>query len=226
MKSIKGITQALIALFIVIIVIDILAVLADLMVIVLVNDVLAGTPITAEQANFADMFQGLTALLQTGFFIITSIVFLVWFYRAYKNIHSFGLEGIKHSPGWAVGYWFVPFLNFIRPYQIAQEIWRASESINESKEKIWRHLDVPPVIGWWWATFLGSSIIERFFTSSTTLAINPEEFLRSQWMWVVSDLFDVIAAYVAIRMVNLISDTQGKIQPNQIGSDRVHSLAT
>ncbi|MBM3996772.1 MAG: DUF4328 domain-containing protein [Planctomycetes bacterium] len=34
------------------------------------------------------------------------------------------MVGLTYTSGWAVRCWFVPILNFYRPVQIAQEIWR------------------------------------------------------------------------------------------------------
>jgi hypothetical protein len=46
---------------------------------------------------------------------ITAILFLVWFYRAYRNLVRSGIQDLRYAPGWAVGSWFIPFFNFVRP---------------------------------------------------------------------------------------------------------------
>lgn len=54
--------------------------------------------------------------------LVAGVVFLCWFSRAYANLSAMG-RFPAYSSGWAVGAWFVPFLNFIRPKQITEELW-------------------------------------------------------------------------------------------------------
>lgn len=59
-------------------------------------------------------------------FVIAAIVFVSWLYRAYKNLRPLGSEP-ESKPGWAIGAWFVPFLNLVKPYQIVKETWLESD---------------------------------------------------------------------------------------------------
>jgi hypothetical protein len=59
-------------------------------------------------------------------YLIGTVIFLFWFHRAYANLPSLGATAIRHGTGWAVGGWFVPFLNFVRPKQIADQTWKGS----------------------------------------------------------------------------------------------------
>ena len=61
--------------------------------------------------------------------IATGVAFLVWFSRAYRNLDALDLPR-RYGTGWAIGGWFVPFLNFARPKQVADDIWA---SVNVSK---------------------------------------------------------------------------------------------
>jgi hypothetical protein len=76
-------------------------------------------------------------------FVLTAIVFLVFFHRAYSNLATLGPSERRYTPGWAVGSWFVPILNLFRPKQIANDIWRGSDGSA-----------VPGVFHWWWALYL------------------------------------------------------------------------
>jgi hypothetical protein len=48
-------------------------------------------------------------------FLIPGIVFLVWQYRAATTASALGYPS-RHEPGWGVGAWFVPIVNFWIPY--------------------------------------------------------------------------------------------------------------
>ncbi len=83
----------------------------------------------------------IAALGTLGFFVLTAIAFLVWFYRAYKTVNV--AEGTAHSPDQAVWTFLVPILNLYRPYQIATEIWRKSSPSGED----FGHSGL--LIAWW-----------------------------------------------------------------------------
>jgi hypothetical protein len=66
--------------------------------------------------------QRMIASLQGLTYLATVTGFLVWFHRAYTNLHSLGMEPLRLRAGWAVGGWFVPILNLVRPKQIMSDI--------------------------------------------------------------------------------------------------------
>jgi hypothetical protein len=85
--------------------------------------------------------------------IILLILTLYWFYRATKNAHQFGAKEIT-SPVMAVIWWFIPILEIWKPYQVAQQIWRASNpQIIFSNGTEWKNLPSSKNIKLWW--FLG-----------------------------------------------------------------------
>src|SRR6202008_4478889 len=52
------------------------------------------------------------------------VIFLCWTYRAMSNVRALGASGVD-SPGWAVGCYFIPFVNLVAPYTAMSQIWRA-----------------------------------------------------------------------------------------------------
>lgn len=99
-------------------------------------------------------------LLLSGVSIFTYVVFLVWMHAAAKNIRSFGHEGLEFTPGWAVGWWFIPFMNWVKPFQALKEIWQASdpEAIGTGSQS-WRASVVPGTFGVWWGTYLLGGVV-------------------------------------------------------------------
>ena len=80
-----------------------------------------------------------------GFFV-AMVMFLVWFYRARVNAEGHGWPQ-RLSPGWAIGAWFVPVVNFWFPFRIMVDIWRAGLP-EQPRTKI----AILP--GMWWASVL------------------------------------------------------------------------
>jgi hypothetical protein len=84
-----------------------------------------GSP-TATSIGPREIFQGLLGLLAGGVYIATVVIWMVWIHRANSNCRALGAQGMRFTPGWAVGYHFIPFVNLVMPYNAMAEIWRAS----------------------------------------------------------------------------------------------------
>lgn len=57
-----------------------------------------------------------TAVVEFPVYILTVVFFLIWLNRSYKNLTPLGAQDLAYSSGWAVGYWFIPFVNLVRPF--------------------------------------------------------------------------------------------------------------
>src|SRR5687767_14778490 len=54
----------------------------------------------------------LLALLELIIYLLTVVFFLMWLYQAHNNVRAFDpWRRTNYSPGWAVGSFFVPFVN-------------------------------------------------------------------------------------------------------------------
>jgi hypothetical protein len=116
----------------------------------LLDKIDAGEQITEAEANRNDNRQAIIAVGQFGLFIVCVIFFLAWFTQAYRNISALGAEHRRYTQGWAIGSWFVPFLNLVRPKQIADDIWRGSDpDVMPERQSDWRGRHVHPLLTWW-----------------------------------------------------------------------------
>ena len=155
--------------------------------------------LTPDQLASDDPMQGVVGLLQAGLGLVSGIVFLRWVYRAYKNIQGFGAEGLRFSPGWAVGYYFIPFLSLIRPAQVMSEIWRVSQDPQN-----WMRRRGSWLVGTWWALFLSYSV-----ATQVSLELALDGSTNDQW-WlaaifaILGDLFSVPLSIVALRLITEI----------------------
>ncbi len=98
----------------------------------LLSDFKLGVYSSVELATAAgesnDKRQQIIGLFQYSIDIATIILFAMWIYRANFNARQLGAKNMKFTPGWSVGYYFIPFLNLWRPYQAMKEIWKASKN--------------------------------------------------------------------------------------------------
>ncbi len=105
---------------------------------------------------------GMLGMLESPLRIVTGIVFLVWVYRTYNNLSALKSRNLEFSPGWAVGWWFIPFANLVKPFQIVREIFNESDPEFDA-ETGFLHISpgTPVEVGFWWAAFLASNVFYR-----------------------------------------------------------------
>ena len=148
------------------------------------------------------------AYIQAIVFVTTVIAFLMWVYRANRAARSFGVAYMEFMPGWAVGWWFIPFLNLVRPYQVMVEIWKAS-SPDSLDATSWQAERNPPIILTWWLTYLLAGLL-AYAIFRPGIGMNPtlEDSLQMTYTGMFSDFGDIIAGILAILLVAGINQRQ------------------
>ena len=85
--------------------------------------------------------------------ILTYVSSAVWLYRVACNVRAIGARRLENTPGWAVGWYFVPFMSLFKPFGAMVEIWNGSHSPD-----LWKIRPVPSLLRWWWGLWLGVGI--------------------------------------------------------------------
>jgi len=94
---------------------------------------------------------------------IPSILFLFWVYYSNANLWALRIRDIEFSPGWAVGYFFVPFFNIVKPISIVKEIWELTYTGTAEDEPAYlKRGDL--LVGLWWCTYILANISNQPFT--------------------------------------------------------------
>ena len=126
----------------------------------------AGAPEPSMAEAFALMGLGLGLLFSV---FLAAGFFLRWFYVSHKNLSALGIKGLSQTSGWAVGYFFVPFANLIRPFEAAKEMWQGSDvAIPKSEYGYeWRSVPVSKIVGAWWITWMIASVAGNMTTFSS-----------------------------------------------------------
>jgi hypothetical protein len=163
-----------------------------------------------------DSRQQFIGLLQFVLFLGTAVAFLVWFRAAHRNLTALGCRNLKYTPGWAVGGFFVPVLNLVRPLQVMREVWRGSDPSNlergaSAEAPARRRLRAPTIVGWWWALFLTSGFVGNI-AIRMAFAQNPslDQLQALSAVLVLSDFVDLPSSLVALRLVGQITKRQAQ----------------
>jgi hypothetical protein len=126
-------------------------------------------------------------------------VFIAWFHRLYSNLPALGAGQLRFGRGWAIGAWFVPFLNLWRPKQIANDIWRASNP--DAQDAGWRGQPVAGVVHLWWGLYLSSNLVNQAVVRLSVTAEGAADLRRQALLEIGAAALDAVAALAAMWLV-------------------------
>lgn len=151
------------------------------------------------EAEANDLRQRIIGAVYFATFIVTGIAFLKWIHRANSNSHGFGARNMKFSPGWSVGYYFIPFLNLYRPYQAMGEIWKVSKNPAD-----WQNESRSPILSWWWALWIISGFFGQISLRMSMAANTVSSLKESTAMSIVSAVVDIPLCIVGVSLVSAV----------------------
>lgn len=133
-----------------------------------------------------------------------AVLVLTWIYRANHNARALGASDMAFTPGWAIGWYFVPVVNLWRPFQAMREIWRASSAPED-----WRRQPGSPLLGWWWALWILPFFvfdIVAWVAGYFEMVADPEVFDAA--LGVVAGLIDIPLALILITIIGRVHRMQ------------------
>jgi len=125
--------------------------------------------------------------------VVVPVLFLIWLHDAMTRAHELGWHPAM-SPGWAVGWFFVPVASLWKPYQVMIAVWESSGNTDDGR------------VGRWWTAWL-------FFTGFTTLiwVAGPADgnLTNGQVLCIfASSLLGAITAIMLALIIRKIDQTQ------------------
>jgi hypothetical protein len=165
------------------------------------------------------MLPGLTWLPGTLSWAVI-IVWLVWQHQATANLWARGYPGLKTSPGWSVGWWFIPFANLVMPLIAMLELDRRSTPNGSERP-------TGAVLGWWWGALIAywvvpavgavgavsgaiSDLVRQVDAQGgqvTQIDFTAAAHALAPWL-VVSGVLQAVAAALAIAVVRRVDAAQ------------------
>ena len=99
------------------------------------------------------------------------------------------------SPGWSVGWYFVPLANLAMPFVAMRELWKASASPRD-----WQMGSAPATIPLWWACWIVANLA-GMISFRLSLELDPETIPAVETLSLVSELFTIPAALLLTRII-------------------------
>jgi hypothetical protein len=135
--------------------------------------------------------------------LASAIVFSMWIVRVARNVRALGATGLEFTPGWAVGWFFVPIANFFKPFQAMREIWKASKNPLR-----WREEATGRVVGWWWLGFLAMTVVDYLASDLGASALGLDRLRTATGFFIASDFLHMFAVLPSIVLVSQVCQFQ------------------
>ena len=139
-------------------------------------------------------------------FLVALVLFLRWVHLSYWNLRALDTQAMRFTPGWAVGYWFVPVLNIWRPAEVLGDLWRATEPGADRSGGGWRALRSSPLIGWWWALSLVAGPLE--WMTSAMPAATLSELQNRNAILILGHVLELAAGACLFAVVGKLTKRQ------------------
>ncbi|WP_169829135.1 DUF4328 domain-containing protein [Tsuneonella mangrovi] len=106
-----------------------------------------------EGSAFVVLVYSLASLAFVFSLLISIALVCRWIYQAHANLRAAGIE-TEFTPGWAVGWFFVPIANLVMPFKVMRELWNCSHMI-----AIQYGGEGDGEIKTWWGCYLASGFL-------------------------------------------------------------------
>lgn len=140
----------------------------------------------------------LVGLPQLIVMLASFVLIGMWIYRVAWNARVFaGARNLDFTPGWSVGWYFVPFANLWKPYQAMKEVWRASANPSQ--------MDRASVSWWlplWWLLWLVNGAVGNYAGRTAWRAETISEEINSALASITSDAINIPLCLAFLLIVN------------------------
>lgn len=118
----------------------------------MIGEALGMEALDAASAEASDTRLAAVGSVEVLTYLACIVLWGMWQVRAARNARALEpLATFGFGPGWGFGYFFVPFLNLVRPYQAMKEIWTHSAPRPEGGGH--------GIISLWWLVWIASNVV-------------------------------------------------------------------
>lgn len=129
--------------------------------------------------------------------IVSWVLVAFWIYRAHANMHEAGIEELEFTPGWVIGWYFVPIANLFKPFQAMRELWNTSVGLSDQYGG-----ETPFQLKIWWACWL----LPGFAGSAFWLL--PDDSIMIGIVNISISALTIASAWFLMQIINTITQEQ------------------
>ena len=151
----------------------------------------------------ADWFLIFGGLIYTIAFIGSIILLCMFSFRAMKNLHVWKSRYAEMSPGWTVGWYFIPIANLWKPFQAMSQIWDGTEEVAPSKAGRY-----PPLGAWWFFWIITNISANISFRIALRGGYTETAIKSAAALDIVSAISGIVAIILIIPIMQKIAEMQ------------------
>lgn len=148
------------------------------------------------------------SILQMVTSLTTIVLFARFLYCTNRNARALGTPGMSFTPGWTVGWFFIPFANLYKPYQAVRELWQASDL---DYREAWRAAPVPGFLGLWWGAWIVAGVLGQIVFRLNRVADDIDAYLTASYVGIGAQLWDIPLTLLALLLVQRLHDRQERL---------------
>ena len=201
--------QIVVALFLAGITLDLIVIFSDFIKVVMLSNMSGDSTLTENQVFGIEVQEAITGILKLVVYILSAIFFLMWLHRAYKNLRALGAPRTEHTPGFAVGSFFIPIISLFIPYRVVKEAWIKSEpQAGEPGTVYGNSSGGTSLIGWWWGVWLVANFLGQVSLRASEPGVSYDAQFFNLKLELAANAFSLAAAVLAILVVKGIDARQ------------------
>lgn len=164
----------------------------------------ARTRLLQAQGHGLATLQNLANGILIVLWIVNIVLFCAWLYRATRNARALGARGFESSPGWVVGYFFIPFANLVMGYRGVRELWLSSHAPSD-----WSADGRAPLVLAWWLIYLLAGMTSRVSSMMLgNVGHDIHALVHASVVETTGMALFLVAAGLYLRMIRQISRVQ------------------
>jgi hypothetical protein len=171
----------------------------------------SGTYADADLDAWANQVDSQAVVVGFGYlalFVLCSAFSSVWIYRASWNARQLQPDAGRITPGWAVGWFFVPILSLWKPYQAMAQSWNSSHNPHGDIKAA-----MPGFVLVWWLLWVAASIGGNMSFRRSMRAETIEDFRWIATIDLVIAPMSILSAILFIRIIRALAAAQQGRRP-------------
>ncbi|MEZ4268845.1 MAG: DUF4328 domain-containing protein [Myxococcota bacterium] len=171
----------------------------------LLRDALIGA-MSDESADANDTREAVVGIAHFVVMLCTYVVVGRFLYRTSQRLHAVAGASMEFTPGWTIGWFFVPVASLFKPYEAVREMWQVSAPPAEGR--LPSATDVPAAFRWWWGLWLVDSVFSIAVLRSSADSTTIEGLMTTSVLDGISALLALAAVFPTLWLVrNLAART-------------------
>lgn len=146
------------------------------------------------RVDLAETIANAVSIAYLAVLVVLAVLFLAWVYRTNAYLRLTSGYPIRATPGWAVGWYFVPIANLFRPLRDMRDIWRASHGGASAGLGL---------VNGWWAAFLASNVV--WLAAPAPELTSASAYMLDSLSYLAADTISVIPCALTLVMVTRIT---------------------